>query len=127
MQTQNGDLSANQQRAISALLSESSVRDAAKSARISEPTLFRWLKDEAFNKAFMEARRQATMQAIAQLQQSSTKAVKTLCDIMDNTQASTSSRVTAAKTVLELSMKSVEIEDLAQRLAQLESLYEGLK
>src|SRR5687768_11458907 len=108
----NGDLSANQHRAISALLSESSVREAAKSAKVSTQTLFRWLKDEAFNKTYMNARRQATMQAIAHLQQSSTKAVKTLCDIMDNTQASTSSRVTAAKTVLELSMKSVEIEDL---------------
>jgi hypothetical protein len=120
-------LTANQQRAIAALLIEPNIREAAKAAKISETTLFRWLKDEAFDKAYMDARRHATGQAIAHLQQSSTKAVKTLCEVMDDTQAPTSSRVTAAKTVLELSMKSVEIEDLAQRLAQLESLYQGLK
>jgi hypothetical protein len=119
-------LSANQHRAIAALLSESSICDAAKAAKISEPTLFRWLKDEAFNTAYMKARRQATMQAIAQLQQSSSKAVKALCDIMEDKEAPTSSRVSAAKTILELSIKSVEIEDLAQRVVQLESLYVGL-
>lgn len=124
---QSGELTPNQSKAIAALLSEPSVCDAAKVAKVSTVTLFRWLKDDTFNTAYMEARRQATMQAIAQIQQNSSKAVKTLCDVMEDTNAPTSSRVTAAKAVLELSIKSVEVEDLAQRLAQLEDLYAGLK
>jgi AcrR family transcriptional regulator len=119
-QHSKGGLSANQQRAISALLLESSVREAAKTAKLSEPTLYRWLKDEAFKKAYLEARRLATGQAIAQLQQSSAKAVKTLCDVMDGATLQPGARVSAAKAVLELAMKSVELEDLAQRVAELE-------
>jgi AcrR family transcriptional regulator len=115
-----GQLSASQQRAISALIVEASVREAASAAKVSEPTLYRWLKDEAFNKAYLEARRLATGQAIAQLQQSSAKAVKTLCDVMDGATLHPSARVSAAKAVLELAMKSVELEDLGQRVAELE-------
>ena len=126
-QLQNGNLSANQHRAISALLTEKSVCEAAKSAKVSTPTLFRWLKDEAFNKAYMEARRLATGQAIAQLQQASSEAVKTLCDVMKDKTATPGARVSAAKIVLELSIKAVELEDLAQRVEWLENHFEVKK
>lgn len=61
-------------------------------------------------------------QATAQLQQASSLAVKALRDIIQDAQASTSARVTAARTVLEIGFKAVEIEDLERRVAELEEL-----
>jgi hypothetical protein len=113
-------LSRKQERAISALLYEKTTKEAAEISGVTETTLWRWLKDDAFNKAYVEARRLATSQAIAQIQQAGGDAVKTLCTVMNDTQAPASSRVTAAKTVLELGIKAVELEDMAQRLSELE-------
>jgi hypothetical protein len=121
----SGELTAPQERAILALLSESSIRDAAKKAKVSETSLFRWLKEEVFSKAYFEARRLATSQTIAQIQQAGSEAVKTLRDVMKDKKATSGARVAAAKTVLEMSVKSVELEDLAQRVADLEKLSEG--
>jgi hypothetical protein len=109
----SAELPTNQHRAISTLLSEPKICNAAKKAKVSEVTIFRWLKEEPFHRAYLEARRQATVQAIAQLQQAGGEALKTLCEVMKDKEVSASARVTAAKTVLELSIKSVELEDLA--------------
>lgn len=120
-------LTASQQRAIFALLTAPNIRDAAKQAKVSETTLFRWLRDEAFNKTYLEARRQAASQAIAQLQQCGSEAVETLREIMKDRQASASARVSAAKTALELSAKALELEDLALRVEELEKHIERQK
>lgn len=124
---QTEDLTAKQQRAIEALLSQSSIRDAAKKAQASETTLFRWLQDEAFKKAYLDARREATKQAIAQLQQAGGEAVKTLREVMKDKKANPGARVSAAKAVLEMSIKAVELEDLAERVNELERHLEEQK
>jgi predicted negative regulator of RcsB-dependent stress response len=105
---------------IAYLLTEPNIREAAKKAGIGENTGWRWLQDPVFKEAYQEARRAAVSQAIAQLQQASTEAVTTLRKVMADQDATPSSRVTAAKTTLEMALKSVELEDLAQRIQKLE-------
>ncbi len=105
---------------IAYLLTEPNIREAAKKAGIGENTGWRWLQDPEFQKEYKEARREAVSQAIAQLQQATTQAVDTLKEVMADTEATPASRVTAAKTTLEMSLKAVEIEDLAQRIEALE-------
>jgi hypothetical protein len=61
-------------------------------------------------------------QAVAHLQRVSGEAVETLRTIMNDDQKPSSARVTAARVILELSIKVVELEDLEVRIASLEAL-----
>jgi hypothetical protein len=114
-----------QEAAIVGLLTQPTIESAAKHAGISGPTLWRWLQEPEFQAAYRQARRQALGQATAQLQQASTAAVKALRQIIENPKAPPSSRVAAAKTVLELGLKAVEVEEIEARLAAIEQAMEG--
>lgn len=97
------------------------IAQAAQQAGVSERTLYRWLQqDEVFRAAYQAARRQAVQQAIARLQQSAGEAVDTLRAVMRNSTNPASAQVTSARTILEFSMRAVELEDLEERLAALE-------
>src|SRR5712691_1363627 len=117
---ENGRLSARQQKAILALLTEPSVRDAARTVKIGERTLHTWLKDKTFTEAYHEARATAVSQAIARLQQASSEAVDCLKEVMGDPEAAAPAKVTAARTVLEMAVKGTEIAELQRRLNALE-------
>jgi hypothetical protein len=57
---------------------------------------------------------------MAQLQQASFTAVKTLKEIMEDPKASASARVMAARTVLEMGLRATEVDDHGSRLSALE-------
>ncbi len=60
-------------------------------------------------------------QAIARLQQVSSAAVCTLETVMTDDTERGATRVAAARVVLELALRAVELEDLEQRIAMLEA------
>ena len=113
-------LSPKQEKALIALLTEPTISAAAKTAGIGERTLHTWLGEDAFAKAYRDARRAAVQQTIARLQQASSMAVTTLMEVMDGMGNSPAARVSAAKAVIEQTLKSTEIEDLAARIEALE-------
>lgn len=113
-------LTRKQDRAILALLTSSTLSEAAKAAGIGEATLWRWLQLPDFQEAYREARRQAVNQAITRLQQATGEAVETLRNIARDDEAKDSARVTAAKVILEMAFKAVELEDLTARVEELE-------
>lgn len=115
--------SRKKEQAVVALLLQPSIGEAAKAAGIGESTLWRWLQQADFLETYRAAKREAVGQAVAQLQQASGGAVKTLADIMKDTGAPASARVSAAKCVLELAIKAVEIEDLSARVEFLEKQF----
>jgi hypothetical protein len=117
-----GKLTPIQERAIVSLLSHATMRTAAKAVGVDETTLWRWLQDKDFHAAYMTARRETVKHAIARLQQISCEAVNTLREVMKDKTAKGSERVSAAKAIIEYSIKAVEIEDLAQRVEELESV-----
>jgi transposase-like protein len=110
------------ERAIVALLANSTIKRAAKSIGVDETTLWRWLQDKDFHTAYRTARRESVSQAIARLQQASSEAVNTLREIVKDKKQPAPARVSAAKAILEFSIKAVEIEDMAERLAQVEAV-----
>jgi hypothetical protein len=118
----DGKLTPIQERAIVALLSHANTRTAAKAVGVDEATLWRWLQDKDFHAAYMTDRRETVQHALARLQQVSTEAVNTLREVMRDKTAKGSERVSAAKAIIEYSIKAVEIEDLAQRVEELESV-----
>jgi hypothetical protein len=112
-----------QYKAVSALLSEPTVRKAAEVAGVKERTLYHWLKMPIFVNEYRAARREATSHAIARLQQFSSNAAATLVNLMA-TGNPAAVRLAAASKVLDLAIKSVELDDLAARLEALEKAYE---
>jgi hypothetical protein len=118
-------LSRKQEALIAALLLAPTLADAAHTAGIGEVTAWRWLKEPTFQTAYREARRAVVQQAITKAQRATGTAVETLVTIMQDVNAPASARVSAAKTVLDISVKAVELEDLEQRLAALEAQAKG--
>lgn len=114
-------LTRKQDQAIAALLTCASILDAAQACAVAEVTLYRWLKDPAFQTAYREARRAVVQHAITQVQRATGEAVETLRSVMQDTTTPASAKVSAAKTILEMAMRGVELEDLAARIAALEA------
>ena len=106
--------------AIAALLANRTISEAAVAAGVAEITLLRWLQNEEFKEAYSEARQEIVSRAISALQGACCVAVSTLIDVMQNS-GKDSPRVSAAKSVLELSLHAIEIEELEQKLNSLES------
>ena len=113
-------LSRNQERAISALLVHPTMTQAADAAGIGEVTLWRWLRIPTFKEQYRLARREVVSQAVGQLQAACSVAVVALTDISQDVNCPASARVSAARTVLELALKGIELEDLAVRVEELE-------
>ncbi len=128
MAEKTDNLSPKQHATIAALLSAPTVAQAATTAGVSERQLYRWLKDDSdFDAAYRAARWRATQQAIARLQQTSGAAVTILLSIAADKNAPASSRVAAASKLIDLALRSVEIEELESRLANLEDLMKEKK
>ena len=117
-------LSPKKQKAILALLEQPSIQMAATTIGIGETTLHRWLNDKDFKDSFRAAKQQIVTQAISRLQNNAGKAITCLVDIMDDKNSPPSTRVSAARTILEMTNKAVEIEDLQARLESIEDALE---
>jgi hypothetical protein len=124
MKENTQDSTVKQEKAIMALLTEPTIKLAAKKAGVGETTLYRWMLEETFDKAYKEARKTAMDQTIFRLQQTTTDAVQTLKDVMEDKEAPASSRVTAAKTVLEMAFKAYEIENVVTKIEEMEKTLE---
>jgi len=120
MAVNGGKLGRKQEEAIVALLSQRNIEDAAHATGVVARTLIRWLKLPEFRIAYREARRTASSQSIARLQQGSSAAATTLLKIMLDVNAPASTRVRAADSVLDHAAKAIEIEDIEARVAALE-------
>jgi len=113
------------EEAIVALLTHPSVDAAARAIDVAPTTLMRWLKDTEFDAAYRAARRAAFGQSVARLQQASGAAVSVLLKVMVDSATPASIKVRAADSVLDHSAKSIEIEDIEARVAELERAAEG--
>ena len=118
-------LTPKQERALVALLDCGEIKGAAKVAGVGEVTLWRWLQLPAFQSRYRAARRQLVETAIAQLQSDCTIAVRVLREVAEDKEAPASSRVAAAKTIIEQSISAIELTDLQERLERLEQVLES--
>lgn len=108
------------QLAISALLENPTVKDAAAASGLAHSTLWRWMKEPSFRAAYGEAKRQVVENSISRLQKIAGEAAGVLGSIMRNESSPQNTRVAAAKIVLELSLRGVETADILTRLDLLE-------
>jgi hypothetical protein len=108
------------EEAISALLTQRNIEEAARTAGIGTQTLIRWMKVPEFQTAYREARRAAFSQSIARLQQGTSAAASTLLKIMLDQTSPASTRVRAAECIMNHAAKAMELEDIGVRVTALE-------
>src|SRR5215213_4934252 len=108
-----------QERAIVALLSEPSIEAAAKTAEVSDVTIWRWMKLPEFRSRLRDARRAVVEGAIGRLQQAATEAVTTLQRNL--TCGTPSVEVRAATAILDQAIKAIELFDVVERVEHLEA------
>ena len=124
--SEENSLTRNQDRALSALLSQPTLALVAAQVGITERTLYRWInEDSAFKAEYLKLRREIVGSAVLQLQKASNNAVNCLISTMNDLDNPASARVAAAKTVLELSFKGLEMDDLEARISALEQRWEN--
>jgi len=106
--------------AIAALLTRSTIEDAARVAGIGEKTLRRWIKEPGFKKRYLQERRESVRQAVARLQQATGAAGTTILKLMTDSSVPPAVRLRAAECVFDIAVKGVEIEDIDTRVSELE-------
>jgi hypothetical protein len=120
-------LGAKQDAAILALLSSRNVEEAARTAGVNQRTLFRWMKEPAFNAAYRAARRAAFGQTVARLQYASGAAASVLLKVLADPATPASTKVRAAESVLAHTIKAMEVDDIDARVTELERAQEENK
>ncbi|MEX1313821.1 MAG: helix-turn-helix domain-containing protein [Desulfotignum sp.] len=113
-------LSANQLKAVKALIAHETVSDAAKACNLARDTLYRYMRDPIFDHELKKAKRILVNRAILSLQQSCRHAATALAAICRDEEAPPSARVSAAREILNQTMKAIEIEGIEERLKSLE-------
>lgn len=119
------ELNQRQEKFLKALLTSASIDEACKVADINRNTGYKYLRDETFQEHYRALRREAMQQVTSRLQKSSEDAVRVLNEIMLNDENSPASRVQASKTILEISYRSIELDDLAERVEKVEAIING--
>jgi len=127
MASHGSKITRKQECAIAALLSQRNVEEAARVAKVGVRTLYRWLKEPAFDTEYRKACRDSFGQTIARLQQASPAAATVLLKIVLDNGSPPSTRVRAAEIVLEKAAKSIKLEDIEARVAELERAVEANK
>src|ERR1700693_2650725 len=115
-------LSRKQEAAIGALLTCSTIAEAARSCGIGESTLRRWLCDETFAQRYRQERTRMLESTVNLLRQKSVAAVETLGDVATDKEALASARVSAARSLVEFAIKGAEVRDLEERIGELKQL-----
>jgi hypothetical protein len=113
-------LTARQRRAIQALMTATSVVEAAKSANVGERTLYRWLKDPLFAAELKAATKAAIDATIRRMATLSVAATGTLAKVMADAEAAAGVKVRAADVILSRLPDWRELAQLEERLAALE-------
>jgi hypothetical protein len=116
----DGDRTGADSALIVALACGQPVRQAGETADVSERTVYRRLQDEAFRASLARERARLVEEAVGRLALGMTTAADTLVTIATDLEAPTSTRVSAARAVLELGSRLRAELDLERRLEQLE-------
>jgi hypothetical protein len=119
MTTQTGHRR-KQEQAILALLSKPTIEAAANECGVSGRTLLRWLREPEFSASYRQAKSDLLTAATGRLRAAAGRAVGVLESVAVNRKAPAGARVTASRAILELAMRSHELDDLEARITRLE-------
>lgn len=107
---------------VSALLSCSTIKQAAESVGLSEQAVYSRLRKVDFRTKLQNARTTQFQVISSKLEDANFKALDTLINILDDKETSAGIRVKAARTLLDLSLKNREQIDVISRIENLEEM-----
>lgn len=113
-------LSPKKQRCITALLSEPSIRDAARVVGITEQTVHRWLKSDDFQREYQAARSDLYQFGITRLQAMMSQAIDRIEGLLDAKDTPPTVLLGTCKLVIESAQASYREEEFIERLKRLE-------
>ena len=113
-------LTQKQNRALLALLTHPTREEAAKAAGITSKTLRTYLEDPVFQAAYKAALAELLEDATTQAKQSLNPALTALREITEDREQQSQARVSAARSLLEYSLKLTEQVDILTKLEELE-------
>lgn len=117
------ELSARQQRALSCLLAGGAAEQAAREAKCSRSTVYRWMGERAFSQALRRTSDKALRELSEQLMELGAAATEALKDGLDGAQ-DIGVRLRAAGLVVGRVLAVLELADLGERVAVLEQKLE---
>ena len=118
-------LTQKQNRALLALLTHPTREEAAKAAGTTSKTLRTYLEDPAFQAAYKAALAELLEDATTQAKQSLNPALTALREITEDREQQSQARVSAARSLLEYSLKLTEQVDILTKLEELEKWREA--
>lgn len=115
-------LTANQRKALAALLVSKSRAEASRRCGLGLRTLQDYEKNPEFAEALEKGRREALADAAHRIAAGYSETVDTLQGIVQNPATPDASRVAAARVLLEYGLKYAEMTDINKRLDRLEGM-----
>jgi len=124
-QSRASELSANQEKALAALLTNATIEAAAASCGLTDRTLRRYLKDEVFASAYREARDELFTETVTNLRRIASKATADLEAALDDPEVTV--RLRADRAILDYLFKGVELERKIRETEELEARIAALE
>lgn len=116
----------NKEKLLAALLTSRSKKEAAAAAGIAERTMRTYFEDPEFCHRYREAFAGVIEDATRQAQALLMPALSTLQTVMEDEEIPAQARITAAKSIIDYSLKLTEQADILEQLRELEEWKEGL-
>lgn len=115
-------LSRNQEKLLVALMSTPTIKAASEQAGITTATAYKYLNDPTFKEEYKKVRREAFEQATAKIVDSVDEAVEVLREVMKDGEEVGATRVQASRTILANAFKTYEMQEVQDRLDEIEQL-----
>lgn len=116
----------NKEKLLAALLTSRTKKEAAAAAGISDRTMRSYFEDKEFCQRYREAFAGVVQDATRRAQQLLEPALSTLQTVMEDEEIPAQARITAAKSIIDYSLKLTEQTDILEQLRELEEWREGL-
>lgn len=113
-------LNPKQQRFLVALLEERTIEAAIKSVGISPKTAYRYMDEPEFQQELQRARRKVVDGISNRLRQLGSEAIETLRDNLTDEEATPATKNSTAKIILEFIYRSHELENVTERMDEME-------
>ena len=107
------------------ILTTSSYEEAAEKSGVSKSTLYRLRKDPEFQETVNRIKNDIFQDTMKKAQVYSMESLGILRAIMCDSEATDSSRVSAARTILELGLNYAEQEQIIKRIEEVERLFKN--
>lgn len=110
----------NKEKLLAALLTSRTKKEAAAAAGISDRTMRSYFEDKEFCQRYREAFAGVVQDATRRAQQLLEPALSTLQTVMEDEEIPAQARITAAKSIIDYSLKLTEQADILEQLRELE-------